>query len=142
MRSLVFLKLTSWRGVSIGAEHWYARLEWSSGRREVQRELLTAAEVQALNEKDQHATYRLGDTSHRFDLRWHALAAGMRAFAHEFERGSVLLLGDPAYGVMGCGGFLLGPARWEAEIRMVIGRGRYRAEDHLMQVMHEDGLEV
>ena len=77
------VRITSYRGISINAEHWYAKAWRDDGRALEEHDAerrLSAADAADLNYKDEcgGAGYRAGDTSKRFDTREAALAAGVR----------------------------------------------------------------
>ena len=118
MRVRYGVRITSYRGISINAEHWYAKAWRDDGTRLEERDAerrLSAAEAADLNRKDEcvGATYRAGDASKRFETRECALAAGVgkvrKAWGHDgpIEEGSAVYENNPTIGRNNA----LGPAR-------------------------------
>ena len=101
--------ISSYRGISINAEHWYAKAWRDDGSRLEEHDAnrrLTSAEAADLNDKDEAVgtRYRTGETSKRFDTREEALAAGVikvhEAWRHDgpIEEGSPIYEHNPTIG--------------------------------------------
>ena len=64
----VYLRITSWAGVSIGAEHFYGSLTCNSPHSKVEvSKPMSQEEVDTLNKKDNWDSYKVGDLTERFD---------------------------------------------------------------------------
>jgi len=108
------LKVTSWRGVSFGAMHYYGRLSrdiyapgsdgyyfTSSEECEVQR-ILTSDAARALNRKDNEFSLlgmggdmRAGEWTGRFDSREDVRSAAIAIWRSLADEGDRLVLDDP-----------------------------------------------
>ncbi len=100
---IAHLDITSWRGISIGAVHWYAELiiddanEKYGWKRVKLERPLTSVESKAMNIEKKRQGYRSfnyqsGDLTEGFNTREEAIAAGIAAFKASSE--GVLMLGD------------------------------------------------
>lgn len=79
MRPLLWhLEVSTFRGISIGATHFYGRLRGPEINYEISK-VLTRAEAKELSDKDDF-TWRAGQTTNRFDTRDDVIAAGIVAW--------------------------------------------------------------
>lgn len=100
---IAHLNISSWRGISIGAVHWYAELivddekePYGWKRIKLQRPL-TSAEAKAMNlEKKRQgylsSNYRAGNLTEGFNTEEEAIAEGIKVFKISYD--GVLFLGD------------------------------------------------
>ena len=99
-RCAVYLEVTSWRGISVGAEHWYGHLDHFGDeleRRELRRRM-GAQEAAALTAKDGLGAlpYREGDTTERFPSEAAVVARARRVWRRWFPGARILVQGDGA----------------------------------------------
>lgn len=96
---IVFLNITSWVDISIGAEHYYGSLNkktpgpgWKDKRVNVQREL-SKKEAEELNKKDgsRFRLYEAGDKTDRFKTKEAVIRAAKKQFRKEFPRAKYLM---------------------------------------------------
>lgn len=119
MGSLWELKISSYRGISIGAEHWYPVLNARTvPRREIEvlREL-SAEDIDILNKKDRVDHWKIGDTTNRFDTREDAKQAALTIWDAVHAPGDALVMegyGNPSEVLRGPTGFRQeGNALWK-----------------------------
>lgn len=103
---IICLSISSYRGISLGATHWYGRMKpydtdsddepW-----EVMR-TLNAEEAEAMNELDRNAMLgdmscglEAGDKTVRFDSREAVIEAAKEQVHEEYGADAVLYLGNP-----------------------------------------------
>ena len=93
---IITLEITSWRGISFGATHYYAKLKWQDsnerfeiGSRDVEHPLDQAG-ADALNEYDGWDSYKPGDMSSRISSREDAIASGIK-LARELHGDNILV---------------------------------------------------
>jgi hypothetical protein len=101
------LEINSWRGISIGAVHWYAKLIIENNnevisRTELQRKI-TAKEAANLNKELQERGYdfcdrnRAGDLTTGFNTEEQAIKIGINTFKKKYPNG-ILFKGNRASG--------------------------------------------
>lgn len=77
----VSLELRSWKGMSIGAIHYYGSLVYYDENRDRQdvdvQRVLTERQAKELNEYDDYDSYRVGDESGRFMHRQDVIDVGI-----------------------------------------------------------------
>lgn len=101
----VWLSISSWRGICVGAVHWYGELVdtyGDDGKRIRLERKLTAAEALALNEKysikrDSCLRYRKGSKTYGFDAREDVIEAAKKCWRKQFPAARRLALGNPTY---------------------------------------------
>ncbi len=93
-----YLDISNWTGISIGAIHWYGKLQIDHlGRREDEtielRRKMTNKEILALNKEQGFAMYRAGEKTHRFDTEQEVIDFGIQTFKSGYKgvlmRGSI-----------------------------------------------------
>jgi hypothetical protein len=92
---IVSLDISSFRGISPGAVHFYGKLK--HGRQEVElKRPMSAEEAAALNAKDRWTGWREGMET----ARWNSIAdlyeEAFRVWKDHFPRGALLVVGDPS----------------------------------------------
>lgn len=99
----VHLKITSWKGTGIGAEHYYGKLVcWRPGRDVAIEDVrlnrrITSAEAKHLNKKDRayrFATYRKGDETDRFATPDDVRAMACDVWREHFPEAVLLVEGN------------------------------------------------
>lgn len=95
---VVYLEITTWAGISFGAEHYYGKLiscgkEWKTV--EVSRKM-TAKEARVLSKKDDFE-WKAGSELSRFDTKDDVRETAKKIYRKEFPSAIVLLEGNPAY---------------------------------------------
>lgn len=95
-----FLEITSWRGISLGAEHFYGKLYGPfKGRNSIERfsaeitHPLSEKETRELNKKDDWDSYTPGDQCGRFWNERELIAQGIALFQKVAPARAVLLRG-------------------------------------------------
>jgi len=146
MKRIVFLEVTSWRGISIGAEHYYGHLISYNGegldKVELKRKL-TAKDAVALNKKDSsitsHSRWKAGEEVGRFDTREQVKVAALKAFAERFNSDDILLMGRYVGGVPGEQPLSV-PEEWERKFAALRGPNPdYKAISALEKELFEAG---
>lgn len=89
-----WLHITSFRGISVGATHFYAELRTPTGTARLTHPL-SAAEAAALTARD-NFDWEPGWPTERFDTREDVTAAALAVFTALAEPGCVLLAGNAA----------------------------------------------
>lgn len=98
MSALWYASVSTYRGISFGAVHFYVKLHCQSPRRMIEvQHVLTEAEAEILREKDDWPSWRSDDTTQRFDTKEEAIEAARIVWAAEAGEGDALILGDSAY---------------------------------------------
>lgn len=110
------LEITTWRGLSFGAEHWYGRLyepddKWQmedghilmGGNRGWPEQydvmhILSHEEAEALNGKQDTDLWQAGDTSAGHPTREEVIENAVVLFLEVSEAGDILTSGNDAYG--------------------------------------------
>ena len=121
------LKISSWAGISLGAEHWYPTLSASGGNGQRYRveQVISVDYAQELTVKDNDMSsdniyaFRPGETTNRFQTKELAVAAGIAVFDHLSDEGDVLMHGESAY-ALPMGGALAGPEDLVRRINEVV----------------------
>lgn len=98
---IVNLKITTWQGISLGAEHYYAKLQGDDKTVELQ-DTLTKQQATRLNKKAYATGYSFdvhapGDKHRGFDTREDAVEAGKREWLNYFPKAKFLVLGNRTY---------------------------------------------
>jgi hypothetical protein len=95
---VVHLDISSWRGISIGAVHFYGKLIWddktekySVGTLELKRPM-TAKEALLRNKADEKRIIKPGVSTYQFNTEADVLRYGIKAFNQKFKD-SLLMLG-------------------------------------------------
>ena len=97
MKNIVYLDITSWQGMSIGAEHFYGALIHSGDtyqKIEVEGKM-TSKQAKALSKKDDFP-YRAGSRTTRFETREEVIEAAKIVFAEKFPGIEFLVVGNAA----------------------------------------------
>jgi len=102
--SAVYLKITSWAGISIGAIHFYGELRARNPYRCVElSNTLTVASAKRLNRhrrddfRGEDWNYRAGMKVNGFDTEQEIIDLAIKTYKTHFPEGTVLILGDPVY---------------------------------------------
>src|SRR3990167_6329937 len=97
--SAVYLKITSWAGISIGAIHYYGELKARNPYRAIElNRTLTAASARRLTK--QHGKdfqYRAGYETIGFETEQEIIDLAIKTYKTHFPEATVLILGDPVY---------------------------------------------
>jgi hypothetical protein len=93
---IVYLELSNYTGISLGAIHWYGKLVGKGKRVELEN-VLTAKHAALLNRQGWDSAYKRGETYPGFleEEEVKRLAAGI--YKDHFPQARCLLLGSPAY---------------------------------------------
>lgn len=92
MDRIVYLEISSWVGISLGATHCYGDL-WSNGERYPMRKKLTPREAIALNKKHEWDQYRGGDLYSGFDSHSEITLIALETYKTHFPQADILVLG-------------------------------------------------
>ena len=96
--TIINLKISTWQGISLGAEHFYVELQGKNKSVELY-DVLTKRQAVRLNKKD-YATgysfdlYSPGDKFRGFDTRDEAIASGKKEWLNHFPDAVFLVLGN------------------------------------------------
>lgn len=99
---IVTLEITCWKGMSIGATHYYGHLKGYIGEEYKSVELeykMTASQAAKLNKKDEQLTrssgglYSRGSVSTRFDTEEQIIKLALKVYKQHFPGADVLILG-------------------------------------------------
>lgn len=94
MRHGVFLEVSSWQGVSIGAEHYYGKLVRYSPYHTVELEYrLTEKQAAEFSKKDDWK-YKAGDKCSRFDTVDEVVKLGIAQYKDFFPDAKILFTGE------------------------------------------------
>ncbi len=93
---VVYLDISSWRGISIGASHWYGKLVCGKERIELYR-VLTAVGAREMNRRWGRETFEKDDTCKSFESERDIINLARATFKKHFKGASVLILGSPVY---------------------------------------------
>jgi len=103
--NIVFLKVSSWKGISIGAGHFYGVLIDLVTHESVELSYpLTQKEADCLNKKAGFLTsetirtvgYKVGEASDRFPNEEQVITTAKKQFKKSFPTAAILILGDHA----------------------------------------------
>ncbi len=109
-QQVAYLEINSWRGISIGAKHWYGTLKWGDSRVELTR-ILSKEDAVVLNkQRGDDYVYRAGDVTNAFDSEYSVRLHAVRYITEHLLEIKVLLEGsratiEPKEVVMGSDGF-------------------------------------
>ncbi len=99
--SIVYLKISTWQGISLGATHYYGELVMSAGEdyRVIElKKSLTKRQAAKLNKAaDMDWLYEPGDQYHGFDTKAEIIVLAVKTFRDHFPGADLLILGNPAY---------------------------------------------
>ena len=97
--SAIYLRITSWSGISIGAIHYYGELKARNPYRAIElKRTLTAASARRLTK--QHGKdfqYRAGYETIGFETEQEIIDLAIKTYKTHFPEATVLILGDPVY---------------------------------------------
>lgn len=93
MISIVYLEITSFRGMSIGATHYYGKLVCPNANSVELCYQLTKAEVDELNARDRTMCYREGELSIRFSTRSDIINLVLVDWKKHYPSAQLLVLG-------------------------------------------------
>lgn len=90
---VVYLEISSWRGISIGASHWYGKLVCNGEHIELRRKL-SAKDAAEMNRKWSSGNiFRRGSMCKSFDSEQDIIKLAVTTFKKHFKGASVLVLG-------------------------------------------------
>jgi hypothetical protein len=111
--STVWLNITTWRGMSFGAVHWYGNLEveafdginWDKQLRPIElRRTLTASQARDLTKVQNYNTmfdwnikYVKGDTTNCFDEEEDVIKFAIKEYKKYYPNATRLVLGSTVY---------------------------------------------
>jgi hypothetical protein len=93
--NIVYLEVSSWTGISIGATHYYGKLTCGDKRVDVKYKL-DSTKASMLNRKDRVKTYRVGDDTNRFDSEHDVIEKALPIWRSFFPKGILLIKGSPS----------------------------------------------
>jgi hypothetical protein len=93
---IAYLYISSWKGTSPGARHYYGRLKMRGIESKSIKRKLTAKEAQELNENDRHSSYKKGDMSNRFDSEQAIIDLALQSYKIYFPNAIYLVKGRSA----------------------------------------------
>jgi hypothetical protein len=120
--NIVFLTVTSFKGTSIGATHWYGRLRTCSGEEQCDvLHTLSKVEAKILSKKrgmSEDTGYSSGEKVEGFDTREAVIRTAKRQYKKHFPLATVLIIGrcsvaDPQR-------VLLGPKNFKRAINKIV----------------------
>ena len=96
--NIAHLNITSWYGISIGAEHYYGNLYYNNKKIEISRQM-TKKEADYLNKKDSIRginilAYEKGDKTTRFSNKTEIIKIAVKIIKRKFTNVDLLLEGD------------------------------------------------
>ena len=98
---IINLYITTWKGISEGAEHYYAELQGPHETNYKKVELydtLTPHQAAQLNKKNNERNlYKAGQSNVGFDTYEAAIQAGIREWKTHFPEATYLVLGKASY---------------------------------------------
>lgn len=121
--NIVFLTISSFVGVGVGAKHWYGKLEHLQGGDTFEVTYpLSREDARAFNRdwRTKHPMnlgYQEGEQSERFPSRKGVIAAARKQFKKEFPKATVLVLGRT--GVVEPQKILVGPREFKTKINIL-----------------------
>jgi len=102
--SAVYLKITSFRGLSLGAVHYYGELRARNPYRCVElSNTLTVASAKRLNKqrrdefRGEDWNYRVGMKVNGFDTQQEIIDLAIKTYKTHFQDATILIRGDPVY---------------------------------------------
>lgn len=101
---IVILAISSWRGISIGAEHFYGRLSTDDGKRDVRMtHPMTAEEAKANNKKDRemgqtYMIWKKGAMTQGYATRQEVIDQALEEWREFDPKATVLIEGDVGVG--------------------------------------------
>jgi hypothetical protein len=98
--NVVYLVITSWQGISLGAEHYYAKLKGDAYGEYTTYDLhkvMTEEDAEILRKKDDWRHYKAGSLTDRFNTKEEARESAILALPTAFPHAVALLEGNPAY---------------------------------------------
>ena len=140
---IVFLTVSSWRGVSIGAQHYYGRLSLIEGSQSFDVVYKLSKEdaehfnnFWSLEGSKELIGYEEGEETSRFRSEKKLITAAKRQFRKHFPNAKVLVLGDR--GVVEPQPILVGPRQFKSEINKLAKRAKeidYWEDNEEMQML-------
>lgn len=101
---MVWLRISSYRGISFNAVHYYGKLMDDTGlfaNAVALQRTLTALEAEKLNIQHQteesHFAYKAGSEVPNFDREGDVITQAIRVWRKHFPGKTILVLGDPLY---------------------------------------------
>lgn len=98
---IIYLKISTFRGISMGASHYYAHLIVTEGNNYNKTQLsyqMSQSDADNLNKKEEHPWYRAGETSTRFDTKDLIREAAISYCSELYNDDEYMLVeGDPVY---------------------------------------------
>lgn len=91
----VYLEITTWQGISLGATHYYGKLVYGAECIELTHSL-TATQAAKLGRLHDW-TYREGDRSPHFDMKEEIIELALSTYKEHFPDAYLLVLGKPCY---------------------------------------------
>ena len=97
--SAIYLKITSWAGISIGAIHFYGELRARNPYRviELKRTLTTASARRLTKQHGKDFQYRVGYQTIGFETEQEIIDLAIKTYKTHFPDATILIRGDPVY---------------------------------------------
>lgn len=98
-KNIAHLNISSWVGISIGANHCYGKLNYQDEDRIEIKRILTQADVDKLNEYDRNdvfGKYKVGDECERFDTEQEIIDLAIKIIENDYPQVDLLLARDGA----------------------------------------------
>ena len=101
--SICYLEITTWQGISLGAQHFYGELRTSDDYNDSAKleRKLTPRAAAAMNKSRRNMGlmelhYRAGQMFNGFDTREEIIALAVKTYREHFSKTTILVLGDRA----------------------------------------------
>ena len=98
--TVIYLKITTWRGMSLGAVHYYGKLNSNNyDDKSIElRKKMTSHEAAKLNKLHGYGSlYKAGSSTEGFDTKDEIIELAMREFKNHYPNVRILILGDAVY---------------------------------------------
>jgi len=98
MANVVYVQITSWYPISVGAEHYYGKLVYKGKDRQSMELLRTLSQKEAtyLNKKDGCHLWSKGEETKRWDTRQQVVEEAEKVWKKHFPDADLLVLGGSA----------------------------------------------
>ena len=138
--NIVFLKISSWKGISVGAVHCYGALSnLGGGKRYDVDKPITKAEANRRNKKAGWVSWTGGDRTESFDTKESVIYYAKRQFNKRFPHATALVLGNIATAEPQT--VLVGPQPFKQAVNKLVKRaeriGYWDNEAEMRQICNE-----
>ena len=95
-KEIIYLEITSWAGISLGAIHYYGKLKQSHNlclkSIEIQKKV-TQKEADYINKKDRFANYKAGYLTDRMDSKQEVIDLAIKLCKKQYPQFKVIVIG-------------------------------------------------